>query len=67
MEKKCIHQQDNTLKCYCRESELTCGTDSTPMQGTACVDGPGTDTQNVCGQCGMLYDMSYPLGQSQLS
>jgi len=45
-----------------REAELTCGTDSTPMDGTACVDGPGTDTQNVCGMCGILYDMSYPLG-----
>ena len=55
------------MKCYCREAELTCGTDSTPMQGTACVDGPGTDTQHVCGQCGMLFDMSYPLGQSPLS
>jgi len=48
-----------------RESELTCGTDSTPMQGTACVDGPGTDTQHVCGQCGMLFDMSYPLGAQE--
>ena len=37
------------------------------MQGTACVDGPGTDTQHVCGQCGMLFDMSYPLGQSLIS
>jgi len=45
-----------------RESELTCGTDSTPMDGTACVGGPGTDTQHVCGMCGILYDMSYPLG-----
>merc|ERR1711953_962612 len=48
-----------------REAELTCGTDSTPMQGTACVDGPGTDTQHVCGQCGMLFDMSYPLGAQE--
>jgi len=48
-----------------RESELMCGTDSTPMQGTACVDGPGTDTQHVCGQCGMLYDVSYPLGAQE--
>jgi len=45
-----------------RESELTCGVDSTPMDGTACVGGPGTDQQNVCGMCGILFDMSYPLG-----
>jgi len=48
-----------------RESSVTCGTDSTPMQGTACQDGPGTDSQHVCGQCGMLFDMSYPLGAQE--
>ena len=26
---------------------MTCGTDSTPMDGTACVGGPGTDEQHV--------------------
>merc|ERR1711887_294353 len=45
-----------------RESTMECGTDSTPMDGTACVGGPGNDEQHVCGQCGVLYDMSYPLG-----
>ena len=45
-----------------REATLTCGTDSTPMDGTACVGGPGTDQQHVCGMCGILYDMSFPLG-----
>merc|ERR1712042_268681 len=44
-----------------RESSMECGTDSTPMDGTACVGGPGNDEQHVCGQCGVLYDMSYPL------
>merc|ERR1711887_128730 len=48
-----------------RESELTCGTDSTPMDGTACQGGPGTDSQHVCGMCGILYDMSYPLGTAE--
>merc|ERR1712055_934266 len=48
-----------------RESELTCGSDSTPMDGTACVGGPGSDHQTVCGMCGILYDMSYPLGARQ--
>merc|ERR1711973_730028 len=45
-----------------RESTMECGTDSTPMDGTACVGGPGNDEQHVCEQCGVLYDMSYPLG-----
>merc|ERR1719244_2552191 len=35
---------------------------ATPMDGTACQGGPGTDSQHVCGMCGILYDMSYPLG-----
>merc|ERR1712172_340506 len=39
-----------------------CGTDSTPMDGTACVGGPGNDEQHVCGQCGVLFDVSWPLG-----
>jgi len=45
-----------------RESEAVCGTDSTPMDGTACVGGPGNDEQTVCGMCGVLFDSSYPLG-----
>jgi len=39
-----------------------CGVNSTPMDGTACVDGPGNDEQTVCGMCGMLLDCSYPIG-----
>jgi len=39
-----------------------CGVNSTPMDGTACVGGPGNDQQTVCGMCGMLLDSSYPLG-----
>jgi len=45
-----------------REAELTCGVNSTPMDGTACEGGPGSDEQKVCGQCGMLFDSTYPLG-----
>merc|ERR1711976_13805 len=37
-----------------------CGTNETPMDGTACVGGPGNDVQTVCGMCGMLFDASYP-------
>merc|ERR1739840_88225 len=32
------------------------------MEGTACVGGPGNDQQTVCGMCGVLFDVSYPLG-----
>jgi len=39
-----------------------CGTNSTPMDGTACSGGPGNDQQTVCGMCGMYLDSSYPLG-----
>merc|ERR1711874_199541 len=45
-----------------RDSAAQCGTDSTPMDGTACSGGPGSDEQHVCGQCGVLFDVSYPLG-----
>merc|ERR1711936_262022 len=45
-----------------RQSTPQCGTDSSPMDGTACVGGPGNDEQHVCGQCGVLFDTSYPLG-----
>merc|ERR1712168_663637 len=42
-----------------------CGVNSTPMDGTACVGGPGNDEQTVCGMCGMLLDTTYPLGVSK--
>lgn len=45
-----------------RTAEMQCGTNSTPMDGTACAGGPGNDEQHVCGQCGVLFDVSYPLG-----
>jgi len=45
-----------------RDSTAQCGTDSTPMDGTACSGGPGNDEQHVCGQCGVLFDVSFPLG-----
>merc|ERR1719418_397810 len=39
-----------------------CGMNSTPMDGTACVGGPGSEQQTVCGMCGMLLDTTFPLG-----
>jgi len=44
-----------------RESEPQCGTDSTPLMGTAC-ENDGNDELTVCGQCGVLFDVVYPIG-----
>jgi len=44
-----------------RNSELMCGTDSTPLDGSACVDAYISE-QHVCGTCAVLFDNSYPIG-----
>lgn len=43
-----------------RSSTPKCGTDPTPLDGTGCKGGPAT--QEVCGECGVLFDASYPVG-----
>ena len=43
-----------------RHANAQCGTDSSPSDGTGCDNGPSAVT--VCGQCGVLYDGSYPTG-----
>lgn len=48
-----------------RESSVLCGTNNTPLNGNACVDG-GVTSQHVCGMCAVLFDNSYPLGTSFL-
>merc|ERR1712002_487890 len=45
-----------------RDQKARCGINSSPLKGTACVGGPGSDQQTVCGMCGMLLDSSYPMG-----
>ena len=35
--------------------------DPLPLFGTGCVD-DNVPIQTVCGQCGILYDTSYPIG-----
>jgi len=50
-----------------KQAEPGCGTDSTPLSGTGCAGGPGNDVQHVCGQCGMLFDASYPLGAEMIT
>lgn len=42
-----------------RSSKTQCGTDYTPTDGVGCAHGPSQVT--VCGACGLLYDVSYPL------
>jgi len=40
-----------------------CGTDTSPQDGTGCNGGPSTVT--VCGTCGILYDVTYPVVASK--
>jgi len=42
-----------------RTSEVQCGTDTSPSDGSGCDNGP--PTVNVCGTCGILYDTCYPV------
>ena len=49
-----------------RETETKCGYDSTPLDGTACVDS-AVDIVKVCGTCGVLSDASFPKGTFYLN
>jgi cathepsin L len=42
-----------------RRSTPICGVDLHPQDGTGCKGGPPTVV--VCGECGILYDVSFPL------
>merc|ERR1711963_476791 len=44
-----------------RQATPQCGTDSTPLMGTGC-ENDGNDVLTVCGQCGVLFDVVYPIG-----
>ncbi|GMI48872.1 hypothetical protein TrCOL_g7275 [Triparma columacea] len=39
--------------------DTKCGVDTTPQDGTGC---DGASTQYPCGQCGVVFDVSYPTG-----
>lgn len=41
-----------------------CGIDIYPSDGTGCTGGPST--VKVCGDCGVVYDVSYPVGAHKL-
>jgi len=42
-----------------RPKQISCGTDLNPQDGTGCNGGPPTVT--VCGTCGILFDVTYPI------
>jgi cathepsin L len=42
-----------------RQSTVTCGVDTKPLDGTGCVGGPPNVT--VCGTCGVLFDNVLPI------
>jgi len=44
-----------------RQSTPQCATDSSPLDGSGCVDG-GVESVQVCGTCAVVSDNSYPLG-----
>jgi hypothetical protein len=39
--------------------EARCGIDVTPADGDGCHNGPAE--VKVCGTCGILYDVAYPI------
>mmetsp|Transcript_45543 Transcript_45543/g.142909 ORF Transcript_45543/g.142909 Transcript_45543/m.142909 type:complete len:390 (-) Transcript_45543:85-1254(-) len=45
-----------------RSASPECGDDIVPLDGTGCSG--GEPKQHVCGTCGVLFDVSYPLGVS---
>ena len=49
-----------------RQDEVQCGLNTFPLGGTACEGGPGSSEQKVCGECGILWDLSYPLGAQSI-
>lgn len=42
-----------------RSADPGCGVDLKPRDGTGCKGGPPSVV--VCGECGILYDVSYPI------
>jgi len=50
--------EEGYIRLKRNSSKTPCGTDLNPQDGTGCNGGPSTVT--VCGECGMLYDVSYP-------
>jgi len=47
------------------DDESNCGTDVTPQDGVACEDQKDVPVK-VCGTCGAIYDVSYPINAKAL-
>ena len=45
-----------------KEDWPKCGVDRSPLNGVGCAIGPKIEKHYVCGQCGVLFDSSYPIG-----
>ena len=52
--------EEGYIRLYKAPGDESCFLDSTPLDGTGCKNGP--PTQTVCGECGVLFDTSYPRG-----
>jgi len=50
--------EDGYIRLY-KSSEVVCGVDITPLDGSGCLNGPANVT--VCGTCGLLYEAAYPV------
>ena len=48
-----------------RTAEVECGTNTSPLSGTGCID-DGVTEQHVCGPCGVFFDTNYPIGVEQV-
>jgi cathepsin L len=51
--------EDGYIRLRREGANPRCGIDTSPSDGTGCKNGPPQVT--VCGTCGILYDVSYPL------
>jgi len=51
--------EDGYIRIARNSQSPPCGVDLNPMDGTGCKGGPAT--VKVCGECGILYDTSFPL------
>jgi len=49
-----------------RQSTPQCAIDSSPLDGSGCVDG-GVTSVEVCGTCAVISDNSYPLGTTYMN
>ena len=54
------------LKRTATDATDNCKWDTTPEDGVECAAGGDPPSVQVCGQCGVLYDIAYPVGAKSL-